>query len=118
MQAYALEYLEEIFSVPPPLAVALFDPTGMDFYPASRFLQSIDSTLHLRVRLEMISIENKLMSLLDFCCVTHSSFDRTIKEIVACNSLLDIVNSACSDYVLADRLCNSICKQSSTYIKP
>jgi hypothetical protein len=88
----------------------------MDFYPSSRVLQSINSTIHSRVRLEMISIENKLMSLLNFGGVTHSSFDSTIKEIMACNSLLDLVNSARSDYVLADCLRNGIRKQSSSLI--
>jgi hypothetical protein len=55
MQAHALEYLEEIFFVPLPLAAALRDPNGMDFYPASRFLQSINWTIHRRVHLEVIS---------------------------------------------------------------
>jgi hypothetical protein len=116
MQAHALELLEENFTVPLPLAAVSEDPNGMDFYPASRFLQSINSTVHRRVRLEMIPIENKLMSLLDFGGTTHASFDRTIKEIMACNSLLDQVNSARHDYVLADRLRSGIRKQSSSLI--
>ena len=116
MQAHALEYLEENFSVPLPLAAACWDPNGMDFYPASRFLQSINSTVQRRTRLEMIAIENKLMSLLDFGGTTHATFDRTIKEIMACNSLLDLVNSARHDYVLAERLRSGIRKQSSSLI--
>jgi hypothetical protein len=54
------------------------------------------------------------MSILDFGSVAHSSFDHTIKEIKACNSLLDLVNTARSDYVLADRLRNCIRKQLSS----
>ncbi len=75
MQAHALEYLEDNFSVPLPLAAASRDLNGMDFKLASRILQSINSTVHRRIRLEMITIDNKLMSLLDFGGTTHASFD-------------------------------------------
>jgi hypothetical protein len=113
MQAHALECLEQIFTCPLPLTAAVKNSGTMDFYPASRFLQSINSTVHRRDRLEMIPIENKLISLLDFAGVTHASFDHTIKEIMACNSLLDLVGSARSDYVLANRLLSGIRKQAS-----
>ncbi len=62
----------------------------MDFYPAPNIC--------CRVRLEMVTIENKLVSqvvsLFYFGVVAHSSFHRMIKETMACNSLLDLTNSA------------------------
>ncbi len=63
----------------------------------------------------MIPIENKLISLLNFAGDTHASFDHTIKEIMACNSLLDLVGSARSNYVLADRLRSGIRKQALSH---
>jgi hypothetical protein len=61
----------------------------MDFYPAYRFLLSIYSNIDCRV-----TIKKKLVSLLYFGVVAHSSFYRMIKEIMACNSLLDLTNPA------------------------
>jgi hypothetical protein len=119
MQAHSLECLEEIFTCPLPLTVtaAKQDPNATNFYPASCFLQSINSTVHRRARL-LIIVVNKLNSLLDFARVTHASFERTIKENMAFNSILDLVGSARTDYVLADRFHSGIRWQASCLITP
>ncbi len=77
------------------------------------FLRSINYTILRRVHLEILYIDNKLMPLLYFGRFTHGD-QQLIKEIMACNSLLDLVNLVQSDYVqvLADHLSNGIHKQS------